>query len=112
MVSLAFIKHLESRRLRKVPYVVPVKRIVHIQLGRVQKRLAARGLRMELSDAAAELVASHGYDPVYGARPLKRYLQSKGETLIARKVIEAEIAPGSVMKVDIDPEGQFAVNVI
>ena len=49
-----------------------LKQIIRIQLQRVSKRLAARGLKMELSDAAAELVAQHGYDPVYGARPLKR----------------------------------------
>ena len=86
--------------------------IVGLMVTKLNERLKDKQLTVELTGAAMNAVIDRGFDPVYGARPLKRYLQSKVETLIARKVIEAEIAPGSVMKVDIDPEGQFAVNVI
>jgi ATP-dependent Clp protease ATP-binding subunit ClpB len=54
-------------------------------------------------------VIDRGFDPVYGARPLKRYLQSKVETLIARKVIAADIAPGSELTVDVDENGEIVI---
>ena len=77
-----------------------LKRIVHIQLERVQKRLQARGLRMELTDAAAALVAGHGYDPVYGARPLKRAIQHDILDPISMAILEGKYPEGSVIKVD------------
>ncbi|MDO4817921.1 MAG: ATP-dependent chaperone ClpB [Akkermansia sp.] len=77
-----------------------LKRIVRIQLERVHKRLAARGLRMELSDAAAELVASHGYDPVYGARPLKRAIQHDILDPLSLAILEGKYREGSVIRVD------------
>lgn len=76
-----------------------LKRIVHIQLERVQKRLAARGLRLELSDAAAELVAGHGYDPVYGARPLKRAIQHDILDPLSMAILEGKYPEGSTVKV-------------
>ena len=54
-----------------------IKRIVDIQLGTLRKRLAERGVNLELTDAAKEYMAERGYDPVYGARPLKRALQKE-----------------------------------
>ena len=79
-----------------------LKRIVRIQLERVHKRLAARGLRMELTDAAAELVASHGYDPVYGARPLKRAIQHDILDPLSLAILEGKYREGSVIKVDCE----------
>ena len=54
-------------------------------------------------------VIDRGFDPVFGARPLKRYLQSKVETLIARKVIAADIEPGTTLTVDLDENGNIVI---
>ena len=58
--------------------------------------------------AAKELIIDQGFDPVYGARPLKRYLQSHVETLVARRIIAADVAPGTTMLVDAK-DGQLVV---
>ena len=54
-------------------------------------------------------VIDRGFDPVFGARPLKRYLQSKVETLIARRVIAADVAPGTELVVDLDENGEIVI---
>lgn len=77
-----------------------LKRIVNIQLARVHKRLASRGLKMNLSDAAAELVATHGYDPVYGARPLKRAIQHDILDPLSRAILEGRFPEGSTIHID------------
>ena len=77
-----------------------LKHIIHIQLERVEKRLAARGLKMKLSDAAAELVAQHGYDPVYGARPLKRAIQHDILDPLSMAILAGKYAEGSTINVD------------
>jgi len=84
-----------------------LKRIVNIQLGRVYKRLASRGLKMELSDAAAELVASHGYDPVYGARPLKRAIQHDILDPLSMAILSGTFPEGSTIHVDVH-DGKIA----
>jgi ATP-dependent Clp protease ATP-binding subunit ClpB len=66
----------------------------------VQKRIADRGITLEVTQAAKEAIAKSGYDAVYGARPLKRYIQRELETKVARSLIADEIAPGSTIKVD------------
>lgn len=86
-----------------------LKRIVNIQLARVHKRLAARGLKMELSDAAAELVAAHGYDPVYGARPLKRAIQHDILDPLSRAILEGRFPEGSTIHIDAHA-GQIVLN--
>lgn len=78
-----------------------LKHIVNIQLSRVYKRLATRGLKMELSDAAAELVASHGYDPVYGARPLKRAIQHDILDPLSMAILSGQFPEGSTIHVDV-----------
>ena len=56
-----------------------------------------------------EALINRGFDPVYGARPLKRYLQSHIETLLARRIIAADVEPGSALKVDLDENGEFTI---
>ena len=75
----------------------------------LNKRLADRQLNVELTDAAMDAVIDQGFDPAYGARPLKRYLQSKVETLIARRIIAADVKPGDTLTVDADNEGRLFV---
>ncbi|MBQ9095304.1 MAG: ATP-dependent chaperone ClpB [Akkermansia sp.] len=77
-----------------------LKHIIRIQLQRVSKRLAARGLKMELSDAAAELVATHGYDPVYGARPLKRAIQHDLLDPLSMAILAGRYPEGSTIRID------------
>jgi ATP-dependent Clp protease ATP-binding subunit ClpB len=78
------------------PLTLPeIKRIVNLQLQLLRARLAERRIELELSDAAKEHMAREGYDPVYGARPLKRFLQRHLETPLSRKLIAGEITEGS-----------------
>jgi ATP-dependent Clp protease ATP-binding subunit ClpB len=79
-----------------------IEQIVGLQVEGVRRRLADRGLGLELTDAARELIAREGYDPVYGARPLKRFIQREVETRIGRALLSGEIVEGSVISVDAD----------
>ena len=76
--------------------------IIDILLSSLQQRLADKTLKLELTDAARELVIDKGYDPAFGARPLKRYLQSKVETLAAKQILRADLAPGSTITIDAE----------
>ena len=77
-----------------------IKHIVELQLTLLRSRLADRNISLELSDTAKEYVAREGYDPVYGARPLKRFLQRQVETVLSRKLLSGEIADGAKVTVD------------
>src|SRR5262245_49592787 len=74
--------------------------IVELQLARLRRRLADRGLRLELADDAKELVAEAGWDPTYGARPLRRALQRLVENPLALRLLEGEVAEGDTVRVD------------
>jgi len=86
-----------------------ISRIVGLMVDALNKRLADRQLRVALTDAAMSAVIDQGFDPAFGARPLKRYLQSKVETLIARRIIAADVKPGDTLTVDADSEGRLFV---
>ncbi len=86
-----------------------LKQIIHIQLERVSKRLAARGLRMQLSDEAAALVATHGYDPVYGARPLKRAIQHDILDPLSMAILAGKYPEGSTINIHVN-EGNIVFN--
>jgi ATP-dependent Clp protease ATP-binding subunit ClpB len=84
------------------PLTLPeIKKIVDLQLALLRKRLADRHITLELTDPAKEFVARQGYDPVYGARPLKRYLQREVETALSRKLLAGEIQDGAQVVVDL-----------
>jgi ATP-dependent Clp protease ATP-binding subunit ClpB len=74
--------------------------IVELQLGRVESRLAERGLRLELTDGARATLAEAGWDPTYGARPLKRAIQRLLENPLALRLLEGEFAEGDTVRVD------------
>ena len=78
-----------------------IRRIVDLLLMGLRSRLADRRITVEVSDEAKTFLGNQGYDPVYGARPLKRYLQRELETRIGRKLIAGEIPDGSVVSVDL-----------
>ncbi len=88
---------------------VQIRRIVALMLTGLNKRLAEKQLTIQLTDAAMDAVIDQGFDPVYGARPLKRYLQSKVETLIAKRIIAADVKPGDTLTVDVDGQGNLFV---
>jgi ATP-dependent Clp protease ATP-binding subunit ClpB len=81
--------------------------IVELQLRRVEARLAERGLRLELTDAAEETLAEAGWDPTYGARPLKRAIQRLLENPLALRLLEGEFSEGDIVHVDAS-DGELA----
>ncbi|MGZ6652221.1 MAG: AAA family ATPase, partial [Solirubrobacteraceae bacterium] len=81
-----------------------IERIVELQIADVRDRLAGRRLGLELTEAACVLIAREGYDPVYGARPLRRFIQREVETRIGRALIAGEIPDGATITVDADED--------
>ena len=77
-----------------------IARIIDLLMAGLNKRLSAQQLRCALTPAAKTLIADEGYDPIYGARPLRRYIQRHVETLISRKLVEGDLMPGTVLTVD------------
>ena len=84
--------------------------IVDIMVDGLRERLAGRSLGLELTDAAKVLIIDRGYDPLYGARPLRRYLQSSAETLIARRILSGDLPAGSTLVLDVE-NGELVCNV-
>ncbi len=102
-------------RLDEIIYYKPLSKenitgIIDLLLSSLRERMEEKRLRLTVTDKAKAFIIDHGYDPVYGARPLKRYLQSKVETLIAKKILEADLAPNSELVVD-EADGDLAVSV-
>ena len=81
--------------------------IVDLMLADVNRRLAERELSIELTDAAKQFVVDSGYDPVYGARPLKRFLQKHVETLAARLILADRVHTGDTILIDV-VDGELA----
>ncbi len=81
-----------------------IRKIVDIQLGYLRDRLAARDMRIELSDAARDKLADAGFDPVYGARPLKRAIQQQIENPLAQEILQGKFAPGDVVSVGVSED--------
>ena len=80
-----------------------LKQIVEIQLGSLRARLEERHITLQLSDAARTRLVRSGYDPNYGARPLKRAIQREVETPLAKKIVGGEIREGQTDWMDADP---------
>ena len=81
--------------------------IVDLMIADLGKRLVGRQLKVNVTNVAKEFIVESGSDPLYGARPLKRYIQSKVETLLARKIIGEDIAPETTLVVDKNENGLF-----
>ncbi|MDY5941137.1 MAG: ATP-dependent chaperone ClpB [Eubacteriales bacterium] len=95
-----FLNRLDETVFYKPLSQTDIASIVELQLSALRKRLAAHRLELTLSDNAKKYIAEAGYDPMFGARPLKRFLQGKVETLIAREMIANDIAPESTVAID------------
>lgn len=94
-------------RLDEIVFYRPLTRdeiykIIDLLIADLQRRLQEKQLQVELTDAAKDFIVSSGYDPVYGARPLKRFIQSHLETLIAKKIISGGLKPKTVLKIGCD----------
>lgn len=99
-------------RLDEIVFYKPLTKgeifsIIDLMIGDLRKRLKENQLDVEFTDSAKNYIVEQGYDPNYGARPLRRFLQRKAETLIARKIIADDVAPNTTLTVDYDGEKLF-----
>jgi ATP-dependent Clp protease ATP-binding subunit ClpB len=100
--------HLRPEFLNRIDEVIvfhslgldEIKQVVEIQLAHLRKRLAEKRISLELTDGAKALLAKEGFDPVFGARPLKRTLQRRVQDPLALKLLEGEVQPGDTVRVD------------
>lgn len=96
-------------RLDEIVFYKPLSRqetvkIVDLLIAKIQERLSDQQLTLIVTESARKFIADNGYDPVYGARPLKRFIQSRLETLVARRIIEGNISSDGVITVDADKD--------
>jgi ATP-dependent Clp protease ATP-binding subunit ClpB len=89
---------------------VQLRLIVDVQLERVRARFAQRDLSLEVTDAAKDWFADRGYDPVFGARPLKRVLRKDLEDRVALALLDGKLEEGATVKVDVDAEGSLVIS--
>ena len=97
-------------RLDEIVFYKPLakedmRKIIDILTERLRERLAYKSLKLNITDRAKDFIIEHGYDPIYGARPLKRYMQSTMETMIARKILSGNMELNSQITVDVDETG-------
>ena len=97
-----FLNRVDEIVLFKPLSLSEITAIVGLLIADVTKRLAERNIKLEVSQDAKEFIANSGYDPVYGARPLKRYIQRELETRIGRAIISDELPPGSTLQVGVE----------
>ena len=101
-----FLNRLDETILFKPLTKDNISHIVDLMVADVNRRLEDRELKVELTDNAKSFVTGHGYDPAYGARPLRRYLQKNVETLAARIILEGNISEGQTIVIDTDEKGE------
>ena len=84
-----------------------VRAIIELLLADLSRRMAEKQIKVVLTDSAKDYVVNSAYDPIYGARPLKRFLQAKVETLLARRLIAEDVAPDTTLTVDLGDRGLY-----
>jgi ATP-dependent Clp protease ATP-binding subunit ClpB len=99
-----FLNRVDDIVLFKPLTLEEIERIVDLQVALLRERLADRRLTLELKEPARALIAREGYDPVYGARPLRRYIQREVETRIGRALIAGAIPDGAAITIDVDAD--------
>jgi len=97
-----FLNRLDEIIMFKPLTKADIENIIAIMVANLNKRIADRELSIEVTDAAADFIVDQGYNPVYGARPLKRYLQKHVETLAGRMILADEVKAGDVIVIDTD----------
>ncbi len=101
-------------RLDEIVFYKPLTKqnitnIIDLILKDLNKRMAEKQLQCTVTESAKQLIIEQGYDPVYGARPLKRYVQRHVETLVAKKIIQEDLEPDTVLTVDVDDRNNLFV---
>jgi len=99
-----FLNRLDEMILFKPLTKQDIGGIIHLIIADLNERLADRELRIELTEEAGSFIVENGYDPVYGARPLKRYIQKYVETLAAKLILRDEVAGGDTILIDVKDE--------
>jgi ATP-dependent Clp protease ATP-binding subunit ClpB len=105
-----FLNRVDDIVLFKALTLEEISRIVELLMNELRGRLVDRHITLELSDMAREFVARKGFDPVYGARPLRRYLQHELETRIGRALVAGDVSDGAAVRVDIKDD-ELAVSI-
>ena len=105
-----FLNRLDEIILFKPLTKANIGNIVDLMVAELDQRLSDQELSLTLTEAAKEQVVENGYDPVYGARPLKRYLQNYVETLAAKKILSGDVHAGDTLELDVR-DGKFIINV-
>ncbi|MER7817366.1 ATP-dependent chaperone ClpB [Streptomyces sp. NPDC096153] len=103
-----FLNRIDDVVLFKPLGMEQIKKIVDLQFDDLRRRLAERQITLELTDAAREHIAEQGFDPVYGARPLRRYISHEVETLVGRSLIRGDVRDGSTIRVG-EKDGELVV---
>ena len=96
-----FLNRVDDIVLFRPLQLAEIEKIVDLQTEDLRRRLTDRGVRLEMTEPAREYVARRGYDPVYGARPLKRVIQREVETPVARLIVAGKLRDGGTVRVDV-----------
>ena len=88
-----------------------ITKIIDLLIRDLAQRLEDKQIKLDITPLAKDLIIENGYDPIYGARPLKRYLQSKVETMIARTMIANDLQPGNTIRIGAK-NGDFTVSIV
>ena len=97
-------------RLDEIVFYKPLTKqdvttIIDLQIDRLNRRLREQDISCRLTDRAKQFIVDAAYDPQYGARPLRRYVQHTVETLLAKRLLEGSVLPGQCVLIDAGPEG-------
>jgi ATP-dependent Clp protease ATP-binding subunit ClpB len=103
-----FLNRVDDIVLFKTLTLGEIEQIVDLLAGELRQRLADRHIELELSASAREFIARQGFDPVYGARPLRRFLQHELETRIGRALVAGDVRDGATVRVELE-NGELAV---
>ncbi|KNZ42926.1 ATP-dependent chaperone ClpB [Acetobacterium bakii] len=104
-----FLNRIDEIVLYKPLSKAAIAQIIELLLKDLQKRLDERRITISLTSAARESIVERGFDPAYGARPLKRYLQKHIETMIGKEIIRGNIHEGQTLSIDVKPNGDFFI---
>ena len=103
-----FLNRLDETILFKPLTKADIRSIINLLLADLNKRLSDKELYLEMTDEAKDFITDHGYDPVYGARPLKRYVQKHVETLAAKIILQGEVASGNTIIISVEGDSLIA----
>jgi ATP-dependent Clp protease ATP-binding subunit ClpB len=107
-----FLNRIDDIVLFKPLRLEEIERIVDLQFNELRSRLAERQIKLELTEDARRLIAQRGFDPIYGARPLRRYISHEVETRIGRALLGGEVTEGATIRVDAAADGELVVTYV